>query len=110
MKFRLIKDSEEIIVITEDGGVATIRDVEGYVDGDFGGKDRKSTTDYYQGRLNSKMIDEDNIWESLGEGKMYWNDWKTPFDNPEHVEDALNWLCVGEVFVADENIWPNFKG
>ncbi len=105
MKYRLVKNEDEIIVIVEDGGIATIREVEELDEGDG----RQATTDYYQDRLTKEMIADDDVWGNLGNGNMYWNDWKTPFNNPEHIVDALEWLCVGEDnFEVDENIWKEF--
>ena len=103
MKYRVIKGNEEIIVILEDGGVACIRDV--YAE------DYKTVSDYYQDRFTQEMLDNENIWEELGEGKMYCAEWQVPFDSPELVQEALNWLCVWEDnFEVDESIWKDFKG
>lgn len=104
-EYRLIEDSEEITVLVDDGGVACIRDT------DDNGEGRKSTTDYYQDRITQEMLDEElNVWEEVGEGKMYWNDWKTDKDDPAHVQEALEWLVAGETeFVVNEDIWPDFE-
>ena len=103
MKYRITKNNDEINVILEDGGIACIRDAEEVNPGDR----RQSTTDYYQDRFNQEMLDRGDIWEKLGEGNMYYNDWITPFDDPKHIQDALEWLCINcnEGFELDETIW-----
>ena len=104
MKYRVIKKDEELTIILADGGIACIRDV----DDDSSG--RQSTTDYYQSRFTQEMLDNNkNIWEEVGKGKMYYNDWTTPFDDPKHIEDALEWLCCDcNEFELDESIWEYF--
>jgi len=104
MKYRVIKDGDEITVITEDGGIACIREVDELDEGDG----RQAVTDCYQSRFDNKILESGNIWEILGEGKMYCEDWQTPFDNPDHIQDALEWLCMGCEFELDESIWKNF--
>ena len=106
MKYRLMEYSDEIVVILEDGGIACIRDIDATDDM----PDRQSTTDYYQTRFTQEDWDsQENIWEIVGEGKMYYNDWDTPFNDPKHIQDALEWLAVGESFELDETIWRDFK-
>ena len=105
MRYRVIKDSDEITVILEDGGVACIR----YADEMEEGDGRTAVTDYYQSRFDQTMIDEENIWEELGEGKMYCKDWYgAKFDSKEVINDALTWLCVECTFTEDETIWEGF--
>jgi hypothetical protein len=91
VKFRLIIESDEITVITENGGVACIREAADL------SKDepRIAVTDYYQSRLtDDESINADNVFECLAEGKMYCNDWAVvPFNSMTAVEDALAWLC-----------------
>tara|TARA_R110000772_G_scaffold5454_4_gene19494 strand:+ start:6226 stop:6543 length:318 start_codon:yes stop_codon:yes gene_type:complete len=105
MTYRVIKENDEITIITEDGGVACVR----YADELDNGDGRQAVTDYYQDRLTQEMIDSDIIWEQLGEGKMYCNDWTTSFDNHEHITDALQWLCpLCETWEYDTTIWKGF--
>jgi len=131
MKYRLIKTSNNIIVITADGGIADIHFAEELDAGDG----RQSTTEYYQTRFTEEDLHTDeSVWEAVAEGKAYYNFWKTPFDakselngiDPfawalpaithtpyhelEHVQDALVWLSDDIEFELDESIWPNFKG
>ena len=107
MKYRLIETpGDSIVVILEDGGIADIHYAEPHEDS----PNRKSVTEYYQTRFTQEDLDsEDELWEILGEGKMYYEEWDTPYNNPEHITDALNWLAVGETFELDESIWPYFK-
>lgn len=102
MKYRVIKSHDEITVITEDGGIACIRDV------DNGDEGAQSVTDYYQDRFDQVILDNDTIWDTVGQGKMYCEDWTTPFDDPAHVQDALQWLSVGDTYELDETIWKDF--
>ena len=108
MKYRTIESGgEEIFVITEDGGLACIMDKEGCSEDEK----RLSSTEYYQERFTQEMLDaEESIFEQteMCDGKMYWADWETPYTNPDHVQDALEWLCVGCEFELDETIWEDF--
>lgn len=99
-KYRTIVVCGEVVVITEDGGVACIRvNI---------GDDYITTIDYYQNRINEDTKPY-TIWDELGEGKMYCDDFTTPYTDPKHVQTALEWLVVGEVdFVYDETIWKGF--
>lgn len=82
-----------ITVIMEDGGVATAYNPDDYY-----------RSNYYQDRMTSETT-LDNLWDELGEGKMYWNDWNGEegkgvlIDKPltkENldiiVDDMINWL------------------
>lgn len=104
MKYRTIVTKDETTVILEDGGIAVIRDIEESSMGDG----RQSTTDYYQDRFTEETLNDD-LWETLGEGEMHYNDWQTPHDDPAHLKDALEWLSVGTTFEKDNSIWPNFE-
>ena len=65
MKFRIIHLENEIAVITEDGGVATIMQPE------RGEKYAPlAITDYFNLRLTElKNPTQDNVWDLLAEGK-----------------------------------------
>ena len=102
MKYRLIKNDDSVTVIMEDGGVACIEVDEG------DDQDYLSYTEYYQDRFTKEMLAKGDIWDQLACGKMYRSDWETDFDNPDHIEEALEWLCVGCEFELDEMIWPDF--
>jgi hypothetical protein len=106
MKYRLIETKgDSITVILEDGGIADIHYAEPYDDA----PNRKSVTEYYQTRFTQEDLESDEeLWTILGEGKMYYNEWTTDYDDPAHVQDALNWLAVEETFELDESIWPDF--
>lgn len=90
MKVRLIIENDEVIIITEDGGIACIREaepLEGICD------NRIATTDYYQNRLHAEPMTQDNVFEVLAEGKMYYNDWdKHPYNSWVNILDAIQWL------------------
>ncbi len=86
MKFRLILDDKEILVITEDGGIVCIREAES-------SSNITAITDYYQTRLTEKGITSDNVFEILSEGKMYCKDWEIyKFNNINLIQNALSWL------------------
>jgi len=104
MKYRLIQTGDGITVLTEDGGCVEIRAT-------FDGEGRQSTTDYYQSRFTEKdLLSDTPVYEILSEGKMYYNDWDTPFDSPELITDALNWLDPDEFnYELDNAIWPNWR-
>lgn len=106
ISYRTIKGDDNIVVILEDGGIADIRYAEPHEDE----PNRQSTTEYYQSRFTQDGIDsEDGVWEEVGEGNMYYNDWNTPFDDEAHIADALEWLAPSCAHVVDESIWPDFK-
>ncbi len=106
MKYRLLNESnDEIVVIMEDGGVASISKAdECENDGTI------AITEYYQARINEDT-DPDEVWEELGEGKCYHNQWtKEMCDNhldKRLVQDALEWLAVGETYERDDSIWTS---
>lgn len=106
-KYRIITSNNNIIVVTKDGGIAEIRHTE--ENPEFLG--RQATTEYYQNRLTNEIIEDGEWWEALGEGKAFYNDWQTPFTDPAHILNALQWLVGDETqFVIDETIWPEFTG
>ena len=100
MKYRIIKNGEDIDIITEDGGVASLHhNGENFV------------TTYYQHRIVD-LRPEDDIWEELAIGKTYSVDWASgkPSED-EFIEDALAWLVVvpapREGFERDDSIFPD---
>lgn len=106
IKYRTIKSEDNVVVILEDGGIADIH----YAEESVAGDGRMSTSEYYQSRFTEDDLkSEECIWDIVGEGKMYYNDWTTPFDDPEHITDALQWLASGCEYELDESIWPDFK-
>lgn len=94
MLFRIIQEDAEITIITENGGVACIRE-SGYSLDD---EPRVAVTDLYQMRLNDDpSITADNVFDVLAEGKMYCTDSATAkYNSLEAIEDALGWLVLGE--------------
>ena len=107
IKYRAIKSSYGVIVILEDGGIADIHTAEPY----YGEPNRKSTTEYYQSKFTNEGLESaDGVWDEVGKRPMYYNNWNTSCDNPDHITDALNWLAPGYEHILDEGIWPNFKG
>lgn len=91
-KYRVIHDDveKEIIVITEDGGVACIREADDISESE----PRISVTDYYLINLNHvPQDDKENLWDNLGLGEIYHNDWPdTPYHAQVAIDDAINWL------------------
>jgi len=106
VKYRVIDNGDEITVLLEDGGIAEIREVGEMIQGDG----RQSVTEYYQSKFTGKdLASEESVWEKLSLGDMYYNNWKTPYNDQTHIEDALNWLSMGSKFEVDESIWPQFE-
>lgn len=103
MKYRLIKTSDEVTVVTEDGGIACIREIDA-----IGETPRTATTDYYQSRITS-LDNTDDLYEKLGDGKMFYVDWETAkFDSQEVLDDALAWLCTTETtWERDDSLFPD---
>jgi hypothetical protein len=117
MKYRLIKTSDEITIVTEDGGVACIRQAEPLSALDDTCPNRQSTADYYQSRIDLVAFAEfekanpgEGIYIFLGEGKMYYEDWDVPFDTPQPLADAMQWLVVDESnFVRDDSLFTSIE-
>lgn len=106
MKFRLIFETDEITILTEDGGIACIREAEAMSPDE----PRIAVTDYYQMRITDVPLCTDNLFEYLAEGKMYHKDWPdTPYNNVLAIQDALAWLCLGETnWEVSDEIFPQF--
>lgn len=86
------EDGAEVVVVTEDGGVASATLSGGYM-----------VTTYCQDRTSS--FDED-MWEVLAEGKQYKKDWKKKQEvDQEIIEDALRWLCPSEIDWIEEDYY-----
>ena len=100
MKFKLIHSVDyEMTIVTEDGGVASIRYMHE--------EDRWATTDYYQSRITNEK-NWDDVWKNLSEGKMYYNDWEKIISIDVVINDALSWLCPTESqWENDPNIFPH---
>jgi len=84
IKYTIHNDWENIVVRTEDGGVASI---------DWNGNHYYTT--YYQTRDTNEEVD----WDKLAEGKTYCKDWDAieyPSVDAEMITDALEWLCCGD--------------
>lgn len=91
MKFRIIHLENEIAVITEDGGVATIMQPEITDENDR----RTAITDYYKLRITElKNPNKDNVWDLLAEGKSQYNEWTHhQYNDLALITNALNWLA-----------------
>lgn len=74
----------DITILTQDGGIATIHKVE---------DDNRYLTTLYQDKCDATFDDE--MWDRLREGKVYLKDWhdKSEIDE-EMIDDALEWLNV----------------
>lgn len=99
MKFRLEQTSEELLVIMEDGGIACIRDADAL--------EYKSIIDLYQDRFDQEMIDNQTLWEELGEGKMYVEESPYEANDIRNIQFALEWLSVGDTYEYDPEIWED---
>jgi hypothetical protein len=93
MKFRIVFNANEITVITQDGGIACIREADDIIPGE----PRTAVTDYYQNRLTDVLQNEEGtLFDRLAEGKMYQKDWSNvEFNSLVAIQDALSWLCMG---------------
>jgi hypothetical protein len=92
VNFYVMKDNDSdntTIVIVEDGGLANAYMV-----------DRNFKTEYYGSRITAET-ELENLWDELGEGKMYVQDWDGSSDeNPlkdevvddEMIMDMVHWL------------------
>ena len=97
MKFRLLIDEseKEITVLTEDGGIACIREA----DAISPNEPRIATTDYYHTRITElESATPENLFDLLGEGKMSCDDWADEqYNSLILIQDALAWLSPSEV-------------
>jgi hypothetical protein len=83
MKYRILEYSNtDFDLITEDGGIASI-----YHNGD------NFISNYYQTRL-TEIDENEDIWEQLGEGKVYCKDWSQEDNKQSMINDALSWLVA----------------
>ena len=99
MKYRIITaDETEFDVITEDGGVVSFHD---------NGENIAAT--YYQSRIDDvEDATSENIWEKLGEGETYGDDFDYETERETLIAEALNWLVLPqpeEGWVRDDSIF-----
>ncbi len=92
VNFYVMKDNDSdntTVVIVEDGGLANAYKV-----------DKNFKTEYYGSRITAET-ELENLWDELGEGKMYVQDWDGSSDeNPlkdevvddEMIMDMVHWL------------------
>lgn len=73
MDYSIITEGDDVTIIVEDGGIATI-----HSNGDH------LVTTYYQNKIKSFF--------ALAEGKQYAKDWEENNINDTIILDALNWL------------------
>ena len=103
VKYRIVNlDENELVVITENGGVVCIRTPK--CDNDT---DVVAISEYYQSYITDEMTST-NIFDILADGKVYYNDWNNTqcsgHTDEKLVGDALNWLgCVD--CVRDDSIF-----
>lgn len=96
MKYRVIYDGEEYTVLLEDGGVACFR----YYDG-------KAACEYYQERITTET-NSGQVWENLGEGKMYYDEFPEDVNPSKLLRHCRDWLCPGgEDWEYDEDLFIN---
>lgn len=85
MKFAIDKaDLQDVIIITEDGSIATIH---------YNEEGMAST--YYQDRVGKFTFDDD-MWSSISEGKAYAKYWAETELNERMIQDALSWISPTE--------------
>ena len=89
--------NDECTIVTEEGGVACAHNNGDHI-----------VSEYYQDALSRGdlecLYEDETIWDILGQGKLYSNDWagdkkdyplKTKIDD-EVVKDLREWLCPDE--------------
>ncbi|WP_210498453.1 hypothetical protein [Vibrio crassostreae] len=107
MEFRIVHEQDEIIVVTESGGVACIRQAE-----NINGETRTATTDYYTTRLTEVAdADSDNLFDVLAEGQMFADDWESvAYNSLEAITAALNWLSspTAPSWELVDDLFPQF--
>lgn len=103
IKYRVIiedADNHEYIILLEDGGITATHSTGEYI-----------LMTYYQNRITNDS-NPDTIWDDLGNGKAYNNEFPYDTDVSELIEDALSWLFVSSdssnVFERDDSIWKLF--
>jgi hypothetical protein len=99
MKFRLLLDPSEpeITIVTEDGGIACIRQAEDM--GPSPEEKRIAVSDYYSVRIPALTdCNSQNLFECLAEeATIYHDDWKDkPYNDLSVIQTALDWLNPNE--------------
>lgn len=97
MKFRINQTDEKCFdVITEDGGIASIYYNDGY------------NTMYYQSRLtDADSIDD--VDDVLSDSKAYIKEWGENVSIQELINDALDWLVLGnKTWERDDSILDGY--
>ena len=99
MKYKLFKDDYMVVILMEDGGVATSETYDG---------DHESVMEYYQTRATEEELLAGDIFEKaeLAEGKLYYDYSENAYDSDANIQACLNWLCMGHEFILDETIFP----
>jgi len=113
MKVQLIIESDELTIITENGGIACSREAEPLSETE----PRVSTVDLYEMPLTEidveSLTDEHNVWCALGEGNMYYEDFeKQKFNSYNVITFMLEWLGVAYddcEFTSEDLFLEHFK-
>jgi hypothetical protein len=100
----------EVIIVTCNGGVACIREVEPVDDNDH----RISTTEMFKRRLTDispeDITEECDIWSNLGEGEMQYEDSDNkPYNSLSLLISAIEWLGVDadNCLLVEDALFPD---
>lgn len=101
-KYRLFDvTSTSYSILMQDGGVACVElhEDDGYV-----------YAELYQSRLDINDLNQQNIFDTLGIGKMYRDDYYdiTDINNKTILANTLSWLAVFATFQHDPNLHNDF--
>lgn len=105
MKYRVVESANNRLVVMEDGGIADIRELDEVTEEGY-----ETAIEYYQSRFTLEDLQNDKLWDSVGEGKMYTDDCKTHFTDQAHIQSAIEWLDVCGPHERDDTIWDGWFG
>lgn len=83
MNYSIKMDGSEMILITQDGGIATFHQGDGVL-----------LTTLFQSRPH-RFDFTDEMWETLSDGKVYIKDYEGLTEpNQQVISETLEWLCL----------------
>lgn len=102
VKYRLFAvTATSYSILMEDGGVACVELHE---------DDNYVYVELYQSRLCVNDLNQTNIFDTLGEGKMYRKEYRnvTNVNDEVVLSETLAWLVVGATFQHDPTLHQDF--